>query len=686
MLSMQQRSKMSNVIGGNFPPQAATEQIPPIGPVPLFLSRKEVDTLYDSLQVVQRILIDLEMEYIPIKSTLLGAVRSKSILFNENDGIAIGIFDDDSASFARFGRQQLSQALLNDEESLQEATPQQSNDEHLAQHERIIRYQERSPDGSCDRITFSSSSRIGIDLHVLCKYETRQDLLDKIDYDGNDTALRRTLDCIPESAFPLYHYDNAVAVKLKPLQYLTVAEVRPLSSTAFGALELPCPNDCMTPLERFYGSDWSTHYNTYDATNNDSSQQRLLEEEHYLPTQHSYRRIWSNHSKKVLEQRMELYREDQEEVAEEEPVATTSGGMARSRSLFALGNNNNLRSATSPLSVTRLEEPLRRQQVIHKPTKWFGADVRRHVGEGPDAPIFDKDLRAVMEPHLRKARLKREECRTANDAHPSISSSVGVPYTALRDERRFLFDPHHSHPLHQILADTLGVDDLSQLHKHTAKDKRELLSPLLTTEGRLKFQESYDTFVTSFCIPLLHSLAMTKQEFHGSSTSNAGITYRYQAFPCIRVVRPGEFSIGPHCDTAYGHSIGNLNFHIPLTAVSGTNALFIESFPGKEDWHALTTKSPGLGFLFDGARCLHFTMENTTDVTRVSIDFRIAIYNAKDDDALCSKELRDDRFSQEPGYYDEAFVALDGGGALVAKKRTTGKLLVPDRRVGYPFK
>ena len=112
----------------------------------------------------------------------------------------------------------------------------------------------------------------------------------------------------------------------------------------------------------------------------------------------------------------------------------------------------------------------------------FGPDVRRHVGEGPDALtpqplLFDKDLRAVTGPHLRKARLKREECRRIkSDAHPFIASSVGFPYTALRDERRFLFDPHHSYPLHQILADTLGVDDLSQLHK--ACHSRQARAPI----------------------------------------------------------------------------------------------------------------------------------------------------------------------------------------------------------------
>jgi hypothetical protein len=265
----------------------------------------------------------------------------------------------------------------------------------------------------------------------------------------------------------------------------------------------------------------------------------------------------------------------------------------------------------------------------------------------------------------------------------SIAGSVGVPYTGLRDEKRFLFD-EHSHSLHQVLAETLGVEDLSQLHNHPITDKQELLAPLLTPEGRRRFHESYDHFVTSFCIPLLHSLALTKNQFHNTSpTAGSGIHYRYQAFPCLRVVRPGEFSIGPHCDTAYGHSIGNLNFHIPLTPTFGTNALYTESHPGKEDWHGLTTKSPGLGFLFDGARCLHFTMENTTDATRVSIDFRIAIFRGTGE-GLCAKELLADRFSNAgPGYYDEASIQT-GVGSFVAKK-DGNHLFEPDARVGFPF-
>lgn len=204
------------------------------------------------------------------------------------------------------------------------------------------------------------------------------------------------------------------------------------------------------------------------------------------------------------------------------------------------------------------------------------------------------------------------------------------------------------------------------------------------------------------------------------------ICYRYQAFPCIRVIRPGEFSIGPHCDMAHGHSMGNINFHIPLTPTFGTNCMYTETHPGREDWHPLMTKSVGLGFAFDGARCLHFTLENTTQSTRVSLDFRIAIYRNKKSltrnkirssnsmmrimqmvdlkeeteaegdecdvhDALCNQKMLEDNFSTAPGYYEESFVDLEShltSGTLpgpVVQKRSRS-LMHPDKRVGFPFK
>lgn len=315
--------------------------------------------------------------------------------------------------------------------------------------------------------------------------------------------------------------------------------------------------------------------------------------------------------------------------------------------------------------------------------------------------------------------------------HNTISSNSYVPYPGLRHERRFLYDVE-TYPLHTHLADILGVSDLSLIHTHSIQDKKKLMKPLLDPKKRLPFHQCYDNFVTSFCIPLLHSLAMGGNLFNDQHQRKNKISYRYQAFPCIRVNRPGEFSIGPHCDMAYGHSMGNINFHIPLTPTKGTNALYTESHPGREDWHPLKTKSIGLGYSFDGARNLHFTLENTTDQSRVSIDFRIAIHRetrkeiprsiAKESikmmmdysemmrdaigeeedercndihDVLCHKKMLQDNYSSFPGYYEEAYVELGtpsstksgtggfGPGPVVCKRNTT--LMHPDRRVGFPF-
>ena len=164
----------------------------------------------------------------------------------------------------------------------------------------------------------------------------------------------------------------------------------------------------------------------------------------------------------------------------------------------------------------------------------------------------------VVRHQLARLLRKREE---ASKAGKPVTLAP-APYVALRDERPFTFDPC-TYPLHSVLAEALGVGSLADVHKYQCRSKQELLSPLLDRGKRLRFHELYDVFVTSFCIPMLHSLALKMKILN--TTSDA--IYRYQEFPCLRVVRPGEFSIGPHCDTAYGHSIGNLNFHVPLTPV-----------------------------------------------------------------------------------------------------------------------
>lgn len=400
------------------------------------------------------------------------------------------------------------------------------------------------------------------------------------------------------------------------------------------------------------------------------------------------------------------------------PCATTlscGGGLNRSKSQYTLDSSMSESSYSSIESFSPLVEE------DHSPSRCGGvtlfvSDLRHGTGPSPDCPDFFR-LRPAMEPHLRCARLLRESSRLpcsnsssnrrivlhpkqeqqrrqSSDSQfprvePSIASSMGVPYTALRKECPFLFDPD-SHPLHTILADTLNVQDLSRVHlfHECSVSEQELLLPLLDKHRRHRFHAAYDAFVTTFCIPLLHSMALTKRVLQQQHSDDRTIAYRYQAFPTIQISRPGGHVLpSPTCDSIQGHSVACLTFFIPLTPCEGTNCMFVESHPGKEDWHPLGAKSVGLGYVFDGSRCLHFDLENTTQNTRVSLKFRVMIYRDGDDAAdLCPVSLLHDVYATAPYYYDEAVIDLQQRTETVTKRRGgRSRLLDPGPLNGYPF-
>lgn len=315
------------------------------------------------------------------------------------------------------------------------------------------------------------------------------------------------------------------------------------------------------------------------------------------------------------------------------------------------------RSVATDVSFTSTDSSLPEKSSPTQSTiddKDFAQQMHRYLGDMIHEPNFEDyaGIRKIMEPFLRKARLARQDAMTEalsgvidpvsarRLGHGSaqysdlIGKSVGVPYSALRQERPFLFD-EHTHPLHTLLAQALDVPDLSRLHvAYSAKDvnQHQLLSPLLDEHRRYAFHAAFDCFVTSHCVPLLHSLAISNNIFNhninGVATNSGRITYRYQGFPTVQVVRPGESgsNLGPTCDVMDNHSIGCLMFYIPLTSSEGTSCMYVESYPGRENWHPLKAKSVGLGYLFDGARCLRFGLKNTTNQTRVSLIFRVVIY------------------------------------------------------------
>jgi hypothetical protein len=150
------------------------------------------------------------------------------------------------------------------------------------------------------------------------------------------------------------------------------------------------------------------------------------------------------------------------------------------------------------------------------------------------------------------------------------------------------------------------------------------------------------------------------------------------------MIQPREFSIGPHADVAYGHHPCSVNFYVPLTQIGGSSALFLESRAGSEDWHPI---QGNIGHIkhFSGATCLHWTTENKTDLTRVSLDFRLIagpMFHA----LQCGGGHPGGKvnvYRQKDGYYSKC--ARAPRSSANSSWVREGPLLQPDPRTGFPW-
>ena len=95
----------------------------------------------------------------------------------------------------------------------------------------------------------------------------------------------------------------------------------------------------------------------------------------------------------------------------------------------------------------------------------------------------------------------------------------------------------------------------------------------------------------------------------------------FQRRPTFRchVAGGGEATGVAHRDVDNGHPSAEINYWLPLTRVGGSNSLFSESAPGRADFAPFVSEYGQLT-RFWGAHCLHYTLPNETDRTRVSFD------------------------------------------------------------------
>jgi hypothetical protein len=179
-------------------------------------------------------------------------------------------------------------------------------------------------------------------------------------------------------------------------------------------------------------------------------------------------------------------------------------------------------------------------------------------------------------PHIEKARRRRHEALDAirrTTGASSYESMLAAFSIELSKEATIHFELSQQSLRECLLKDfDLALDfDLSTMHEYPGM--KAGLSQKLTCHHET-FHEAFDSFVRAVCAPHMDAFFPCDEIY-------------YQSFPCLRMVQPDEFSIGPHCDSAYGHHPCSVNFYVPLTQIDGTASLFLESRPGSEDWHPI---------------------------------------------------------------------------------------------------
>jgi cytidyltransferase-like protein len=174
----------------------------------------------------------------------------------------------------------------------------------------------------------------------------------------------------------------------------------------------------------------------------------------------------------------------------------------------------------------------------------FGLTVAKATKNSVTIPYdpFPLDIRLSIEPHIRKATNRRSETLEAirqasglnhfDDVVAQFKLSFGT-------EGSFGFDTA-KYPLRLSLLKCGGLLDTFDLSNFHAMSKEKANFFCQLTKSFTSFHLIYDKFVREVCAPAVCEMGYC-DEFY------------YQAFPCIRVVRPNEFSIGPHADVSYGH-------------------------------------------------------------------------------------------------------------------------------------
>lgn len=160
-------------------------------------------------------------------------------------------------------------------------------------------------------------------------------------------------------------------------------------------------------------------------------------------------------------------------------------------------------------------------------------------------------------------------------------------------------------------------NNLETIHLYYTQDNdRKLLDKYNdnTTLFHTIFYENKESFKSTY-IDIIKSIIKDKYLYEDYIV--------YQSYPALRVSIPGNISVGEmHTDSEYNHPEEEMNYWLPITNVNNINTVWYESEPQKGDFQPMLIKYGEMAEVYFN-KCRHFGKINTTDKTRLSLDFRI---------------------------------------------------------------
>ena len=165
-------------------------------------------------------------------------------------------------------------------------------------------------------------------------------------------------------------------------------------------------------------------------------------------------------------------------------------------------------------------------------------------------------------------------------------------------------------PFRAIVEDILGTSNLEKLHLVQEYELYKKGTDQSTIWHR-KYYDNLDRFLPTY-IEFIEKII--KPTF--------GEDIVYQKIPTFRVQLVNNLGVFEfHRDRDYAHNSEEKNFFLPFTDAYSTNTIWAESEEDKGDYSPMNTLY-GQVVKWDGNKLMHGNKQNTTQNTRVSVDFR----------------------------------------------------------------